>query len=371
MDYDGKIERDANKDEDGRDANAEMMVGVRKHMDRDNIKGRFQDPRTTIRRNGMPLHGGGGGGGRDAPAASSYVLDPLVRPDGYPWHRWGGSGRSSSSSSKNDAGAENYPLNATKLVNILSRLGVGENELGSITPAEYTVGGAILHPDVVRLGPHVRPYIIRDGTVLRPDGRTGMFVTLVQRAVELAATLSSTSPRMKLLSEGDLPLIFDSNDYPWCGDDLVPVFRLNAISRGCDYSWPAMSLTYFNDPTNVQLVDSPYVWDDMMTEWDGRYGKFDDKVSKVVWRGRITGYTYRDGERPRQNLIRYSRDHLDIMDIKPSTKKSLIKQDDFQLYKAILDIDGNAWSARLGKLMCYSSVVIKVEPEYVGYWEVS
>jgi hypothetical protein len=57
------------------------------------------------------------------------------------------------------------------------------------------------------------------------------------------------------------------------------------------------------------------------------------------------------------------------MDIKPSTAKSKMAQDDFQRYKAILDIDGNAWSARLGKLLCYNSVVIKVESSYVGYWE--
>ena len=308
----------------------------------------YADPRTTERRREMPLND------------KAYKLNPLIKPDGYPWHRWGSNGGENS-------------LNTTKYLTILSRLGNGENDLGDITPNQYTVGGIQLTPDTIRLGPKVRPYIIRNGTVLRPDGRTGMFVTLVQRAVEMATIYSSQSPRMKLLSEGDFPLIFDANDYPWCGDDLVPIFRLNAIANleVCQHAWPAMSLTYFSDPTNIQLTESPYEWDAMMSKWDATYGKFDKKISKVVWRGRITGYTYKDGERPRQNLIRYSRDYLDIMDIKPSTKKSLIKQDDFQLYKAILDIDGNAWSARLGKLLCYDSVVIKVEPEFVGYWEVS
>ena len=308
----------------------------------------INDPRTTERRKDMPLND------------KAYKLNPLIKPDGYPWHRWG----------SNDGGNS---LNTTKYLTILSRLGDGENDLGDITPNQYTVGGIQLTPDTIRLGPKVRPYIIRNGTVLRPDGRTGMFVTFVQRAVEMAGIYSSQSSRMRLLSEGDFPLIFDANDYPWCGDDLVPIFRLNAIANVevCQHAWPAMSLTYFSDSTNVQLTESPYEWDDMMSTWDATYGKFDDKISKVVWRGRITGYTYKDGERPRQNLIRYSRDYLDIMDVKPSTKKSLIKQDDFQLYKAILDIDGNAWSARLGKLLCYSSVVIKVEPEFVGYWEVS
>jgi len=134
------------------------------------------------------------------------------------------------------------------------------------------------------------------------------------------------------------------------------------------HSWPALSLTYFSDPANLQLAETPYQWDKFFEEWDARY-PWESKISKVVWRGRITGFTYEDGKRPRQELVRYSRDKLDVMDIKPTTIKSKMDQDDFQKYKAILDIDGNAWSARLGKLLCYNSVVIKVQPEYVSYWE--
>lgn len=308
----------------------------------------LKDPHTTTIRDNNPL------------GDKVYKLNPLMKPDGYPWHRW-----------KKPTDETQYALNTAKFVDILSRLGNGEDSLGTITPNNYTVGGAKLTPDVIRLGPKVRPYIIRGGTVLRPGGRTGMFVTLVQRAVDMASTLSFASPRMKLLSEGEVPLIFDSSDYPWCGDDLVPVFRLNAIKdpSRCRHSWPAMSLTYFQDPSNVQLAESPYQWDDMMAEWDEAY-PWESKIRKVVWRGRITGYTYPDGKRPRQALVRYAQDHLDVMDVKPSTQRSKMAQDDFQKFVAILDIDGNAWSARLGKLLCYNSIVIKVEPEYVGYWEV-
>ena len=120
-----------------------------------------------------------------------------------------------------------------------------------------------------------------------------------------------------------------------------------------------MSLTYFSDRTNVQLMESPHEWDEIMMRWDEKY-PWSKKINKVVWRGRVTGYTYPDGERPRTKLIQYARNYLDIMDVKPSTEKSQMPQDDFQKYKAILDIDGNAWSARLGKLLCYNSVVIKV-----------
>ena len=41
---------------------------------------------------------------------------------------------------------------------------------------------------------------------------------------------------------------------------------------------------------------------------------------------------------------------------------------DFQRYRAILDIDGNSWSSRFGLLMCYNSVILKVEPKYVDYF---
>jgi hypothetical protein len=40
----------------------------------------------------------------------------------------------------------------------------------------------------------------------------------------------------------------------------------------------------------------------------------------------------------------------------------------FQKYVAILDIDGNSWSSRFGTLLCYNSVVVKVDPEYVDYF---
>jgi hypothetical protein len=173
-----------------------------------------------------------------------------------------------------------------------------------------------------------------------------------------------------MLTEGDFPVIYDTGDYPWCGDDLVPVFRLNAIkSTKCMHSWPVLSLTYFNEASNIQLLESPYRWDKIMAQWDQIY-PWTSKLPMVVWRGRATGYTYENGERPRQKLIEFVKDYPDLMDIQVSTKSNVIDQDDFQRYMAILDIDGNAWSARFAKLLCYNSVVIKVSKIcFVGYWE--
>lgn len=42
--------------------------------------------------------------------------------------------------------------------------------------------------------------------------------------------------------------------------------------------------------------------------------------------------------------------------------------EDFQKFRAIIDIDGNSWSERFPRLLCMNSVVIKVNPEQVDYF---
>lgn len=109
--------------------------------------GIYIDPQTTTSRKQNPL------------TADSYNINPLKKPDGYPWHRW--------AKQKQQA----YPLNTQKFVDILSRLGNGENQLGDVSPQNYTQNGVPIDENTVRMHGMVRPYIIRDGTVLRPEGR--------------------------------------------------------------------------------------------------------------------------------------------------------------------------------------------------------
>jgi hypothetical protein len=42
--------------------------------------------------------------------------------------------------------------------------------------------------------------------------------------------------------------------------------------------------------------------------------------------------------------------------------------DDFQKYRAVIDVDGNSWSERFPRLLCRNSVVVKLEPEQVDYF---
>jgi hypothetical protein len=45
-----------------------------------------------------------------------------------------------------------------------------------------------------------------------------------------------------------------------------------------------------------------------------------------------------------------------------------MNMEDFQKYKAIIDIDGNSWSSRFFRLMCMNSVVLKVQPNHIDYF---
>jgi large subunit ribosomal protein L34 len=44
---------------------------------------------------------------------------------------------------------------------------------------------------------------------------------------------------------------------------------------------------------------------------------------------------------------------------------------DYMKYRAILDTDGNGWSGRFGLIMCYNSIVIKIESEkgFMAYYQ--
>ena len=116
--------------------------------------GIYIDPQTTTSRQQNPL------------TADSYNINPLKKPEGYPWHRW-----VKQKQQPDDQQTDSYPLNTQKFVHILARLGNGENQLGDVSPQNYTQNGVPLDENTVRMHGMVRPYIIRDGTVLRPEGR--------------------------------------------------------------------------------------------------------------------------------------------------------------------------------------------------------
>ena len=192
-------------------------------------------------------------------------------------------------------------------------------------------------------------------------------------------------PRIRqALKKGGFPFIVWHGDFQSCNlnnyqNQSVPLFTVcGKIS--CQHSFPI--------PTYKTILDSQpsaLHWAANMAEYQRDY-PWETKIRKVVWRGGLTGaldnYTS-----DRARIARFPVEHpsswLDIglTGIPPRHDKANIQlsyfnglaqplrpQESFQNFIGILDIDGNSWSSRFGKLLCYNSVILKVEPRYIDYF---
>ncbi len=105
------------------------------------------------------------------------------------------------------------------------------------------------------------------------------------------------------------------------------------------------------------------------------------KLRQAVWRGAATGYAPNGwASLPRAQFVNYSLRYPDLFDaafvdsaqfhsLYPEEHFKLrnfsrfadrIEMNDYQKYRAVVDIDGNSWSTRFGQLLCMNTVVIKV-----------
>ncbi len=107
------------------------------------------------------------------------------------------------------------------------------------------------------------------------------------------------------------------------------------------------------------------------------------KINKAVWRGSTTSNKGMHGhlellETPRGMLVNKGINNslLDVgfhkmvgkyehAPIDRNLLKNPIPLEKMMTHKAIIDIDGNNWSARFNTLLCYNSVVIKIAPTFV------
>lgn len=131
-------------------------------------------------------------------------------------------------------------------------------------------------------------------------------------------------------------------------------------------------------------------WRGVFKEYNVRF-PWEKKVDKIVWRGALSEAEWRDAltsVRWRVNKLvtdqnlrgstiydvgltgipRWltTRVKFNITEVGGFLKG--IPMSNFMNYKAILDMDGNSWSSRFGTLLCYNSVVVKIEPKYFEYF---
>jgi Glycosyl transferase family 90 len=144
-------------------------------------------------------------------------------------------------------------------------------------------------------------------------------------------------------------------------------------------------------PNYMTIIDSQLNDDN----WRGVFQQFNDsypwksKIRKVVWRGALSEAEWTKAKTSiRWRVAKFvhaaQNDQYDIgltsipswltdkVDFDLSEiggfKSGISPMAGFQQYTAILDMDGNSWSSRFGTLLCYNSVVIKVEPKYFDYF---
>jgi hypothetical protein len=206
------------------------------------------------------------------------------------------------------------------------------------------------------------------------------------------------TPTDASLSSSGFPFLMWHGDYTgcnflnWKGQYSIPIYTVAALDA-CNYTFPF--------PNYGNAIDANVPWDNEIKLSNMRY-PWKDKLSQIVWRGGLTG-AMADIEHkcPRWKMMEQihameeeymfnaslsdspmrpflfdfgatrlpskHKKYIPYMDEVGGFVKSM-PMEDFQLYRGILDMDGNSWSMRFGRLLCFNSVVLKVEPTWVEYF---
>ncbi|KAL9179836.1 hypothetical protein ACHAXT_007806 [Thalassiosira profunda] len=172
----------------------------------------------------------------------------------------------------------------------------------------------------------------------------------------------------RLLDDGvPIPLALDITDMQQCATNYsahwgpvhfekLPVWS-HSIRVDCKHAFGLPGDVYLGG-----LRGNATEWDTQFEAWDNTYA-WETKKRIAVWRGGLTGGGWRNRM---YDLVEPS----PLVDARVVTKRQ--RQDalpfqEFQKYRAVIDVDGNAWSGRFPNLLCMNTPVIKVAPQYLGY----
>jgi lipopolysaccharide biosynthesis glycosyltransferase/LPS sulfotransferase NodH len=267
--------------------------------------------------------------------------------------------------------------------------------------ATLTVTGTLGKP-IYYQGPEI-PYfpdengvwtskLIRERTdnltlVWRMEPTEGLIVKAHQIIKSHRGTNLRWSALRKTLRTGGFPFWAWYGDFKACNfrnsnNDSIPLFTTCALAE-CDHAFPI--------PNYMNIIDSQPSSDN----WRGLFRDtskefpWQSKIRKVVWRGSLSeadGAMALNSVRWRAARLvhRLNSSLFDVgftsiptwvtnqVTVNISAVGGLVPgiapMSNFQNYMAILDMDGNSWSSRFASLLCYNSVVIKVEPKYIEYF---
>jgi hypothetical protein len=170
------------------------------------------------------------------------------------------------------------------------------------------------------------------------------------------------------------------------GQQTVPILTTCA-TMACNYSFPSPAYM-----TIVNAQPDMTHWLSVFDEFEEKY-PWEKKISQVYWRGALTENdplrVYNSARWRLNKLVHEISDEstkqmFDVgftgfpifltaqMDLDQTQvggfKQGKESMNDFQQYKAILDMDGNSWSSRFSTMLCYNSLAIKVEPDYADHF---
>lgn len=214
--------------------------------------------------------------------------------------------------------------------------------------------------------------------------RFQIFIAMVRKALKGMNDKSLGLPLLyEKLERRSIPFLMTLGDHKscertkfprfgWCTttDTTCTVFALPTFSvyREAPESSSSSNVSWFHD-----RLEQRYPWS--------------DKKAQAVWRGSATGPSVsRWGDLPRAKLVNFSIQHPELLDaafthaqqfqkLQPEEEAkmrehsrfaSFIRFPNFQRYRAVVDIDGNSWSNRFGRLLCMNSAVIKVSYHFVA-----
>lgn len=187
---------------------------------------------------------------------------------------------------------------------------------------------------------------------------------------------------------GSIPILFDLSDFRGCQDPNfnytgvlgqlyrssanVPLFTLSRSPR-CRYAFPIPTYSAYEYMT-IGYVNGTNRWQDKMNQWALEF-PWDNKTSQVYWRGGCKAERYwfviraNNGTSRRFMNVRTVGNKCGKGPFQPRKAKP-DRQEASMQFKAVFDIDGNSWSERFPRLMCYNSavVLVAVEDDFEEYF---
>ena len=229
------------------------------------------------------------------------------------------------------------------------------------------------------------PLILQNGKVLC----RGSHVPIISKQrINWYIAMLAEGLKMNLYKDGKkpLPIILLDSDNSGCRDTQTRI-DYSAIPR---LTWYTPAPKYGTEWCKSTAMPGYEAWSSFANykarTWDKTFLKdetkypWQSKIDKAVWRGSTTGpkpnYVSFD-KLPRAQLVKISMDRPDLFDVGFTSflqgwekiQNEVMNQTkitetmpflDQMKYRAIIDIDGNAWSSRFTRLLCTNSVVIKV-----------